>query len=132
VKRLGAVIAAVGLIGIVAGVAAQQTGVKRTVLQQADISAPGREAVTAIAEIAPAGSVGRHTHFGEEIGYVMEGTIVLMQDGKPPATLEAGKTFIIPAGTVHDATNKGTAAARVLATYIVEKGKPLATPAPAK
>ncbi|HKF67319.1 MAG TPA: cupin domain-containing protein [Vicinamibacterales bacterium] len=108
---------------------AQQSGFKRTVLQQGDLSVAGHESVTAVAEFQPGGTVGRHTHPGEEVGYILEGTIILEQDGKPPVTLGPGKTFFIPAGTIHNATNRSTAPARVLANYIVEKGKPLATPA---
>jgi quercetin dioxygenase-like cupin family protein len=114
--------------GIVAGVSAQQPGFKRTVLQQGNLSVPGREVVTAVAEFQSGASVGRHTHPGEEVGYILEGTVLLEQEGKPAVTLGAGKTFLIPAGTVHNATNSGSSPARVLATYIVEKGKPLATP----
>jgi quercetin dioxygenase-like cupin family protein len=106
---------------------AQQSGFKRTVIQQGDLSMAGHEAVTAVAEFQPGATVGRHTHPGEEVGYILEGTIVLEQDGKPSVTLGPGRTFFIPAGTVHNATNRGTAPARVLANYIVEKGKPLAT-----
>jgi len=123
---------ALATAGIVAGVSAQQAGFKRTVIQQADLSMPGREATTAIAEFQPGATVGRHTHPGEEIGYILEGTIVLEQDGRPAVTLGAGKTFFIPPGTVHNATNNGKTQARVLANYIVEKGKPLATAAAAK
>jgi quercetin dioxygenase-like cupin family protein len=112
--------------------AAQQPAFKRTVLQQGDVSVPGREAITAVGEFQPGATPGRHTHFGEEVGYVLEGTLLVEQDGKAPVTLKAGGTFLIPAGTIHNATNTGTGTARVLATYIVEKGKPLATPAPAK
>jgi quercetin dioxygenase-like cupin family protein len=112
--------------------AAQQPAFKRTVLQQGDISVSGREAITAVGEFQPGATPGRHTHFGEEVGYVLEGTLLVEQDGKAPVTLKAGGTFLIPAGTVHNATNTGTGTARVLATYIVDKGKPLATPAPAK
>lgn len=112
--------------------AAQQPAFKRTMLQQGDISIPGREAITAVGEFEPGATPGRHTHFGEEIGYVLEGTLLVEQDGKAPVTLKAGGTFLIPAGTIHNATNTGTGTARILATYIVEKGKPLATPAPTK
>jgi quercetin dioxygenase-like cupin family protein len=110
-------------------VAAQQPAFKRTVLQQADISVPGREVVSAVAEFDPRATPGMHTHFGEEIGYVIDGTFLIEQAGKPPVTLQAGGSFLIPAGTVHNATNTGAAKGRILATYIVEKGKPLATPA---
>jgi len=116
----------------VPGVRAQQAGFKRTVVQQRDLSVPGREVVTAVVEFQPGATVGGHTHPGEEAGYILEGTILLEQTGKPVVSLGLGQAFFIPAGTVHNATNKGSALARVLATYIVEKGKPLATPSPSK
>ena len=109
--------------------AAQQPAFKRTVLQQSDISAPGREVISAVAEFEPRATPGRHTHFGEEVGYVLEGTFLIEQEGKPPLTLKSGGTFLIPAGTTHNATNTGAGVGKILATYIVEKGKPLATPA---
>jgi quercetin dioxygenase-like cupin family protein len=120
-------VAAFILTGIVA---AQQPTFKRTVLQQSDISAPGREVVQAVADFEPRATPGRHTHPGEEIGYVLEGTFLVEQEGKAPVTLKAGGTFLIPAGTVHNATNTGSGVGKILATYIVEKGKPLASPAP--
>lgn len=123
---------AVALAALGAGVVAQQAGFKRTVLQQHDISVPGREAITTLGEFQPGASPGRHTHPGEEVSYVIEGSVVLEQDGKPNVTVHAGEAFMIPAGTVHNATNTGTGVAKIVATYIVEKGKPLATPAPAK
>ena len=129
VNVAGAMIAAAGLV---AGVWAQQPVFKRTVLQQVDISVPGREAVTAVAEFQPGAEAGRHTHPGEEIGYVLDGQFLLEQDGKAAVTLHAGQTFLIPPGTVHNATNTGSTTGRVVATYLVEKGKPLATPAAAK
>ena len=128
-KRAIVAVVALTLVGIVVGVGAQQSGFKRTPVQQSDLSVPGHEVVQAVAEFQPGASVGRHTHPGEEVAYVLEGTIALEQDGKPTRTLSAGQGFVIPAGTVHNATNSSSAAARVLATYIVEKGKPLATPA---
>ena len=125
-------VAAFVLAGIV-GVGAQAPTFKRTVLQQADLSVSGREAVTAIAELQPnGGSPGRHSHPGEEIGYILEGKIVVQLDGKPAVALNTGQAFLIPAGAIHNATNTGSTTARVLATYIVEKGKPLATPAATK
>jgi quercetin dioxygenase-like cupin family protein len=126
-KTVALVAVAVALTGIVA---AQQPAFKRTVLQQADISVPGREVVSAVAEFEPRATPGMHTHFGEEIGYVIEGTFLIEQAGKPSVTLQAGGSFLIPAGTVHNATNTGAGKGRILATYIVEKGKPLATLAP--
>lgn len=111
-----------------AAVGAQQTGFSRTVLQQVDISVPGRQAVTARAEFSAVGaSVGRHTHFGEEVGYVQEGTLAVEIDGVTK-TVKAGEAFIIPNGKPHNATNAGPGKASIVVTYIVEKGKPLATP----
>jgi quercetin dioxygenase-like cupin family protein len=104
------------------------TPFKRTVLQQGDLSAPGREAVMALAEIQSGAASGRHTHPGEEIGYVLAGPLILEMDGKPAKTLQTGDAFIIPAGTVHNARNAGTGVAKVVATYVIEKGKPVATP----
>jgi quercetin dioxygenase-like cupin family protein len=128
-KRTVVIIVMLVVAGIVAGLSAQQVGFKRTVLQQGDLSMAGREVVTAVAEFQPGATVGPHTHPGEEVGYILEGSVVLEQAGKPTVTLGAGKTFLIPPGTVHNATNHTAGQARVLATYIVEKGKPLATPA---
>ena len=102
---------------------------RRTMLQQVDLSStPGREVVQAIAEIEPGAASGRHTHPGEEAGYVLAGPLVVEIDGKPARTLQTGEVFLIPAGTVHNAVNKGSGVAKVLATYIIEKGKPVATP----
>jgi quercetin dioxygenase-like cupin family protein len=107
---------------------AQQSGFKRTVVQQGDLSAPGREVVQAIAELQPGGQSGRHTHPGEEVAYILEGTIELEMQGKPAMAKKAGDAFLVPAGTAHNAKNTGKTVAKVLGTYIVEKGKPLATP----
>ena len=108
---------------------AQPAGLKRTVLQKADLSAPGREVVQAVAEVPPGAMAGRHTHPGEEVSYMLEGSATLYVDGQPPRVVKAGESFLIPAGVIHDA-KAGETGGKVLATYIVEKGKPLATPAP--
>ena len=131
-KKPSVIVLSVVVACAAAGVYAQQAGFKRTVLQQADISMPGREVITAVGEFQPGATPGRHTHPGEEVSYVLEGSVVLEIAGKPDKTVRAGEAFIIPAGAVHNATNKGTSVAKIVATYIVEKGKPLATPAPAK
>ena len=102
--------------------------IKRTILQKTDVS-PTQEAVLGLAEIAPGGSTGRHSHDGIETGYVLEGSATLTIDGMPPIAMNAGTSYLIPAGKVHDAKNTGTVPVKVLATYVVEKGKPLATPA---
>src|SRR3954453_18825639 len=108
---------------------AQQAGFKRTVVQQGDLSVQGREVIQAVADFEPRATPGRHTHPGEGIGYILEGTFLYEQEGKPAVTLKAGQGFIVPAGTIHNATNTGTGGGKILATYVVEKGKPLATPA---
>ena len=109
---------------------AQASGLTRTLVGRADVSVPGREAVVARVEVAPGAKAGRHTHPGDEISYVMEGEALLLIDGQPPRTVKAGESFVIPAGTVHDAHNTGTAPAKLVGVYVVEKGQPLATPAP--
>jgi len=78
-------------------------------------------------EIDPGTASPRHTHPGEEIIYVLEGTLEYEVEGKPPVTLKAGDVLFIPAGTIHAAKNVGTGRGAELATYIVEKGKPLLT-----
>lgn len=111
---------------------AQQPGFKRVPLQTQPIAAyAGHEAVQVRGEFDPGASAPKHTHPGEEVGYILEGTVVFELDGKPPMTLKAGETFFIPPGQAHTAKNAGTTPAKVLSTYIVEKGKPLATPVPA-
>lgn len=118
------------LFAVAAGLAiAQAPAIKRTILQRADIADTGREVVLGMAEIAAGGSTGRHTHFGVETGYVIEGSSVMEVEGEPPKMLKAGDSYMIPAGKVHDAKAHG-GGVKVLATYVVEKGKPLATPAP--
>ena len=104
---------------------AQQPGVKRTDLQQHDLSVPGREMVQARVELDPGAAFGKHWHPGEEIIYVLEGSIEYQLEGKPPVTLKAGDVLFIPAGTVHAAKNVGSDQAAELGTYFVEKGKPL-------
>jgi quercetin dioxygenase-like cupin family protein len=107
---------------------AQAPGFKRVELQRHDLATPDREAVVARGEFQAGAAAPKHTHPGDEVGYVLEGELVVEIDGKPALKLKAGDTFFIPAGQVHSAKNPGKAAAAVLSTYILEKGKPLATP----
>jgi quercetin dioxygenase-like cupin family protein len=106
---------------------AQQTGIKRTDLQRHDLSASGREAVQVRVDIEPGVAFPRHTHPGEEIIYVLAGSLEYDVEGRPPVTLKAGDVLFVPAGTVHAAKNVGSDTASELATYVVEKGKPLLT-----
>jgi quercetin dioxygenase-like cupin family protein len=104
---------------------AQQPGTRRIDLQRHDLSAPGREVIQARVEIDPGMTAPRHSHPGEEIIYVLEGSLEYRLDGKPPVTLKPGDVLFIPAGTIHAAKNVGSGPAAELATYVVEKGKPL-------
>lgn len=114
---------------IVAGVGlTQQAGINRIDLQRHDLSIPGREVVQTIVELEPGVTSSRHTHPGEEIVYVLEGAPLEYQvEGKPPVTLKPGEVLFIPAGAAHAAKNVGSRKGAELATYIVEKGKPLLT-----
>lgn len=104
-------------------------GIKRTPLQKIDFPA-GYTTVTAIAEIPAGGSAGRHTHPGVETGYVIEGEGDLIIEGQPTKHLKAGDSWAIPAGAIHDAKVSGDKPLKIMAIYIVEKDKPLATPVP--
>ena len=103
-------------------------GVQRTVVERGDVSIPGREAVGISVEIAPGARTGRHTHPGDEIDYVIEGTGELLIDGKPAKALKAGIASVIPGGTIHDAHNNSTQPLKIWAVFHVEKGKPITAP----
>ena len=114
-------------IGLDRVVLARQDGIKRTILMKTDDPAgPGYEAVMGLAELAPGASIGKHHHYGIELAYVLEGSVVVERDGQPNATFKTGDALKNVGG--HDARNPGSAPARLLAVYIVEKGKPLSEP----
>jgi quercetin dioxygenase-like cupin family protein len=126
IARLAAVAILIAVSGLPLDKArAQQAGVTRTPLQQHDLSTPGREMVQVRVDLAPGVTFPPHSHPGEEIVYVIEGVLEYRVEGKPPVTLKAGDVLFIPAGVVHGVTNVGSGNAAELATYIVEKGKPL-------
>jgi quercetin dioxygenase-like cupin family protein len=104
---------------------AQQSGVTRTDVVRHDLDVSGRELIQVRVAFSQGAAFGRHSHPGAEIAYVLEGTLEYQLEGQPPVTLEAGEAVFIPAGTIHAAKNAGTGNATELATYIVEKGKPL-------
>jgi quercetin dioxygenase-like cupin family protein len=110
---------------------AQSSGLTRTIVTKSDVSVPGREAVIARVEVAPGAVAGWHTHPGDEVSYVAEGEVILMVAGQPPRKVAAGDGFVIPAGTVHNARNEGATAVKLVGVYVVDKDKPLASPAPA-
>ena len=119
----------VGLL-VSASALAQTSGIRREMIQQGDLSVPGFQVIQARAELAPGVAAGRHTHPGEEVTVMLEGELVLEIAGQPPRKVKAGEAFIIPAGVPHDARNEGSTPSRLLGTWIVEKGKPMASPAP--
>ena len=102
-----------------------QAGTKRTDLQRHDLSIPGHEVVQVRVDFDPGYSFPRHRHPGEEVIYILEGTIEYQIEGKPPMTYKAGEVLTVPAETIHWGKNISSVNAAELATYIVEKGKPL-------
>ena len=106
---------------------AQGPGLTRTDLSRNDLSISGREALQVLVGFAPGAIAPNHNHPGEEIVYVVEGALEYTLAGRPPVTLKAGDVLFIPAGTPHAVKNVGSGKAAELATYIVEKGKPLVT-----
>jgi len=125
--RTSAFLAAMLMISNGAPQASAQQSVSRADLQRHDLSIPGWEAIQARVDIAPGAIAARHYHPGEEIIYVLQGTLEYDVDGRSPATLKAGDVLFIPKGVIHSAKNVGTGVASELATYVVEKGKPLIT-----
>jgi quercetin dioxygenase-like cupin family protein len=114
--------------GGVGGRAVQQApGLWRTDLQRQDLSVPGREVVQSRVDIGPEAPLVKHTHPGEEIIYVLEGSLEYQIDGQPPMTFHAGEALTVPAGAIHAVRNVGSGNAAEVATYVVEKGKPLLT-----
>jgi quercetin dioxygenase-like cupin family protein len=106
---------------------AQFPGLKRTGLMQNDLSVPGREVVQVRVEFPPGLVAASHSHPGEELVYVIEGVFEYHLEGEPAVTLKAGDVLFIPAGKNHTVKNIGSGNATELATYVVEKGKPLVT-----
>jgi quercetin dioxygenase-like cupin family protein len=136
IKSATAIFAAVAALSFAAPVSAQQASpaatppaqaIKRIPLQRFDVPGTTYETVIGIAEIAPNVSIGRHIHPGPESGYLLEGSFELLIAGEPPRVLKAGDSYKVPARAIHDART-GPNGAKVIATYVVEKGQPLASP----
>jgi quercetin dioxygenase-like cupin family protein len=126
-RALVVMLAAITAPGVVA--IAQQDGLKRTPLQTVDFP-PGYEVVSVIAEVEPGNCSGRHTHPGAESAYIMEGEAVVKIDGQPDRTVKAGEPVQYAPGVVHNVCNVSNKPFKGIAHYIVEKGKPLTSPAP--
>ena len=120
-------IAAVILLGALASrmTSAQQPGTRRTELQRHDLGVAGHEVIQVRVEFDAGAEFGKHWHPGEEIAYVLEGTLEYQVEGRAPVTLEAGDVLFIPARTIHAAKNVGRNIGAELATYVVDKDEPL-------
>lgn len=137
-KRTGVMLVVIFALGIVVGglgqqlLSAQQESVTRTVLLRTDVAgAEGKEAVIVVAEIAPGATTGKHLHAGQEFAYILDGSLRLTVDGKPPATFKSGEAFQQPPQQVHEGQNaSATVPVKILAFYIAEKGQPLTTAVP--
>jgi quercetin dioxygenase-like cupin family protein len=126
--RVGAVLALIAAICLAPQLPlAQAPGIERTDLLRHDLDVPGREVIQVRVDFGPGMAFARHSHPGPEIAYVLEGTLEYQLAGRPPVTLKAGEALFIPAGAIHAARNVGTGNAAELATYLVEKGRPLLT-----
>jgi quercetin dioxygenase-like cupin family protein len=137
-KRMGLMLAVVFALGIIGGglghqrLSAQPEPVTRTVLLRTDVAgAEGKEAVVVFAEIAPGATTGKHLHAGQEIAYIIEGSLLLTVDGKPAVTFKPGDAFEQPPRQVHEGQNaSATAPVKILAFYLADKGQPLTTAVP--
>ena len=103
------------------------TKLKRTELQHQPSSIPGRDIVQVLTEIPVGVESGWHTHPGEEVGYILAGTVEMRIEGNPTLTLHAGDPFLMPPGTPHNARDLGPGTGMMLSTYIVDPEQSLAT-----
>ena len=132
-KTTYTIIAVLSIISCVVALklaSAQPQDIQRTNLLRSDLSTAGHEVIQVKVDFAPGASFPKHKHPGEEVAYVLAGTLEYRLDGGPAITLKAGEALFIPAGTVHEAANVGPDTGSELATYIVEKGEPLVVLAP--
>lgn len=121
-------------VALATAMVAQQTssqsaaGATRTVLEKHDLSVDGYEGVLVRTELPPGAREPRHTHPGDFLAYVEEGTLTLVMDGKPTTTVKAGEVFFVPKGQVHSGENNGTVPTKLLVSFFVQKGQPLTSP----
>ena len=121
-------ILAVGLMAVPALADSAPPGIKRTPLQSIDFP-EGYKTVTGLAEVAPGHASGMHTHPGIETGYVLDGEVLMIVEGQPDRTLKPGDSFVIPSGAKHDVKSVGSMPAKAISVFVVDKSKPLASPA---
>ena len=130
-RRIFSGCALCGALAIAAGTASAQTppaGIRRAVVRKTDLAGTNHEVIQMTLELDPGIDVANHTHPGIEASYIIEGSVTLSVRGEAPQVITTGGSFAVPAGTVHAARN-GSGVSRIFITYIVEKGKPLASPA---
>lgn len=117
--------------GVAQDAAPAKPPAKRTILQQTDVASnPAQETIFGTVEIAPGSGNGFHTHFGTEIGYVLQGHIRLEVKGEAPKDLGPGDSFMVPRGLVHRSVLVGDEPVKLVNSWTVDKGKPLLTLAP--
>ena len=131
-KLIGATVLGFGALSLLTLVPAmaQEPTVQRKVLLTQDLPIPGYQAVMGVTEIPAGGREGRHTHAGALVVYIQEGVLTFDHEGKPTMTYKAGDSFYIEPGKIHEGINKGTSPVKAIATFVIEKGKPLTSPAP--
>ncbi|ODV43886.1 cupin [Cupriavidus sp. UYMMa02A] len=128
-NRIMAAVLLAGMGTLLQAAKAQSAEVRRTDLVQQELSAPGLEGIQVRVDFDPGAFAAKHTHPGEEIAHVLQGTLEYQLGNQPPVTLKAGDSLFIPAGTAHSARNVGSGQASELATYVVRKEAPLVAPA---
>lgn len=106
----------------------QPAAFTRKMLVEQDLTTPGKHGALSLATLAPGAVTPKHKHPGEEFAYILEGTVVLEIDGRAPRTLQTGEAVIVPAGVAHLARNAGTGPVKILSTYFLDAGQPLAIP----
>jgi quercetin dioxygenase-like cupin family protein len=129
VKKLMCCVAVAAVMASVPAVAQQPEPVKRTVLQKNDFPGDKMTTLVVLIEIAPNFVVAKHTHPGLETGYVQDGEVTLSYDGQPEKTVKKGDGYTNPAAVPHIA-KAGPEGVKLIATFVVDKDKPLAAPAP--
>jgi quercetin dioxygenase-like cupin family protein len=127
-QKIAFALLAIGLLTAPALAEDAPSGIKRTPLQSIDFP-EGYKTVTGLAEVAPGHASGMHTHPGIETGYVLDGEVLMIVEGQPDRTLKAGDSFVIPAGAKHDVKSIGSVPAKAVSVFVVDKSKPLASPA---
>lgn len=127
-QKIALAILAIGLMAAPALAEEPPSGIKRTPLQSIDFP-EGYKTVTGLAEVAPGHASGMHTHPGIETGYVLDGEVLMIVEGQPDRTLKPGDSFVIPPGAKHDVKSVGSVPAKAVSVFVVDKSKPLASPA---